>query len=73
MKSSTLLKEIQQLRQGWRNQNFNWVGDQRKRYDELMKQRRELVRQWYKEDRVWKGPSMVGKKKEEKENAENKG
>ncbi len=70
MKSSALLKEIQHLRQSWRNQNFNWVGDQRKKYNELMSQRKQLIKQWYAEDRVWKGPSMAGKKKEEKENAE---
>ena len=64
---SKLLNELKQLRVNWRNQNFKFTGEQKKRYEELKELRRKRVQSFYATDRVWKGPSMAGKKKEEKE------
>ena len=35
MKSSQVLKELQQLRKDWRLSNFYFTPEQKKRYDEL--------------------------------------
>ena len=34
--SSTVLKEMQSLRQTWRTQNFTYTKEQQERYDELL-------------------------------------
>ena len=59
MKSSQNLKELQQLRKEWRVQNFAWTPEQKKKYDELTLERREIVKGYYKNDRVWIGPSNI--------------
>ena len=57
MKSSQVLKELQQLRKEWRLSNFNFTSEQKKRYDELTLERREIVKDYYANDKVWVGPS----------------
>ena len=57
MKSSQVLKELQQLRKEWRLSNFNFTPDQKKRYEDLTAQRREIVKGYYANDKVWVGPS----------------
>ena len=57
MKSSQVLKELQQLRKEWRLSNFHFTPEQKKRYDELGEQRRSIVKDWYANDKVWIGPS----------------
>ena len=59
MKSSQNLKELRQLRKEWRLQNFSWSSEQKKKYDELITERREIVKGYYKNDRVWIGPSSI--------------
>ena len=59
MKSSQVLKELQQLRKEWRLNNFHFTADQKKKYDELSAERREIVKEWYKNDRVWIGASNI--------------
>ena len=66
--SSTVLKEIQSLKQIWRTQNFSLTKEQQSRYDELMELRRAFITFWKEEGRIWVGPSNAGKKKEEQEN-----
>ena len=61
MNSSAILKEILELRTSWRRQNFTYTSDQRKRYEELRKLRKEIVSNFYATERVWIGPSLVGK------------
>jgi hypothetical protein len=63
--SSTVLKEMQSLRQTWRTQNFTYTKDQQERYDELLELRKAFINFWKEEGRVWVGPSNIGKKKEE--------
>ena len=57
MKSSQVLKELQQLRKEWRLSNFNFTPDQKKRYEDLTAERREIVKGYYANDKVWIGPS----------------
>ena len=57
MKSSQNLKELQQLRKEWRVQNFAWTPEQKKKYEDLTAERREIVKGYYANDRVWIGPS----------------
>ena len=57
MKSSQVLKELQQLRKEWRLNNFHFTADQKKKYDELSAERREIVKGYYANDKVWVGPS----------------
>jgi len=59
MKSSQNLKELRQLRKEWRIQNFSWKPEQKKKYDELTSERREIVKGYYANDRVWIGPSNI--------------
>ena len=59
MKSSQVLKELQQLRKEWRLSNFNFTSEQKKRYDELTLERREIVKDYYANDKVWIGPSNI--------------
>ena len=57
MKSSQVLKELQQLRKEWRLSNFNFTPDQKKRYEDLTAERREIVKGYSANDKVWIGPS----------------
>ena len=61
MLSSKVLKEIQELRVAWRRQNFHYTSEQSRRYEELKQLRRKIVQQFYKDDRVWIGPSTLSK------------
>ena len=56
MKPALILKEMKELKESWRKQGFSYTNDQKKRYDELLKLRRERVKWFYDNDRVWKGP-----------------
>ncbi len=56
MKSSQVLKELQQLRKEWRLSNFHFTAEQKKRYDELTAERRSIVKDYYANDKVWVGP-----------------
>ena len=55
MKSSLILKEIRELKEAWRRQAFKYTNEQQKRYDELLKLRRERVKEMYANDLVYKG------------------
>ena len=57
MKSSQVLKELQQLRKEWRLSNFNFTPDQKKRYEDLTAERRSIVKDYYANDKVWVGSS----------------
>ena len=68
MLSSEITRELQSLTQTWRNNNFVFTGEQRKKYDRLLSQRREFITQWKEEGRVYSSttPTKVKVKKEEK-------
>ena len=36
MKTSQVLKDLQELRKEWRRQNFNYTSEQKKKYDDLI-------------------------------------
>ena len=48
-----------------RHQNLVWSSEQKARYAQLLEMRRQQVKDWYKEGKVWIGPSRAGKPKEE--------
>ena len=48
-----------------RHQNLVWSPEQKARYAQLLDMRRQQVKDWYKEGKVWIGPSQAGKPKEE--------
>ena len=59
--SSTIIRELQELRKVWRTQNFSYTKEQQSRYDELTELRRAFITHWEENGLVWKGPSNVGK------------
>ncbi len=72
MKSSQVLKEMNELKIAWRKQNLSFNGEQRKRYEELVGLRRQIVGQFYSEGRVYVKPSAAVLKKEEEAKAAKK-
>ena len=46
MSSSEITRELQSLTETWRNNNFVFTGEQKKKYDKLSTQRREFIKQW---------------------------
>jgi len=57
MKPSEILKQLNALREQWRDQVFAYTPEQQKEYDRLIKLRRERVKSFYANDRVSKGGS----------------
>lgn len=64
MNSSQIVKELLELKTAWRRQNFVYTKDQRSRYDELLNLRREIVKQYWADGKVWIGPSVHAKPKD---------
>ena len=46
---------MRELKEAWRRQAFKYTNEQQKRYDELLKLRRERVKEMYANDLVHKG------------------
>ncbi len=67
MKPALVLKEMKELRESWRKQSFSFTMAQQKRYDELLRLRRERVKWFHDNDRVQKGPKKTVEKKEKEE------
>ena len=68
MKSSQVLKELQQLRKEWRLSNFNFTPEQKKRYEDLTAERQEIVKGYYANDKVWVGhyiPKVTSKEEKD--------
>ena len=51
MKSSLVLKEMNELKEAWRKQHFSYTSEQSKRYTELLKLRRVRVKEMLNEDK----------------------
>ena len=68
MISSEITRELQSLTQTWRNNNFVFTGEQKRKYDRLLSQRREFIKQWKEEGRVYTATTAtkLKVKKEEK-------
>ena len=54
MKPSLVLKELRELNEAWRRQNFVYTNEQQKRYDELLVLRRKRVKEMVDNDPVYK-------------------
>jgi len=54
MNSSTVLRELKDLRDTWKRQSFMLSNEQQKRYDELIAMRRARVKEMYDNDLVYK-------------------
>ena len=50
-----VLPHIQELKDTWRRQDFTFTKQQSEEYDLLLSTRRERVKQFYAEGRVFKG------------------
>ncbi len=59
MKSSQVVKDLMSLKEAYRKQNFTYTTEQQAQYKELLAIRRQLVHQWYKDGKVWIGPSNI--------------
>ena len=57
MKPSEILKQLNSLREQWKEQVFAYTPEQQKEYDRLIKLRRERVKSFYANERVSKGGS----------------
>ena len=57
MKPSQVIKQLNALREQWRQQLFFYTEEQQKEYDRLIKLRRDRVKSFYKDDKVSKGGS----------------
>ena len=55
MKPSEVIKQLNALREQWKEQVFAYTPEQQKEYDRLIKLRRERVKSFYKDGRVSKG------------------
>ena len=54
MSTSKVLKELTELKKEYVNQFFQFTEGQKVRYAELLNKRREIVRNYYKNDLVFK-------------------
>ena len=57
--SSSVLKELKQLKKEYVDQYFQFTEGQKVRYAELLNKRREIVRNYYKNDLVFKPNSST--------------
>ena len=55
MTPSQVIKQLNELKEQWRNQSFKYTPEQQKEYDKLIKLRRERVKYFYDNDLVFKG------------------
>ena len=54
MNSTENLREIRELRDTWRKQNFVFSTTQQAKYDNLLERRREIVKYYYDNNLVYK-------------------
>ena len=52
MSTSKVLKELNELKVEWKKQNLEFTPAQKERYAELLNKRRDIVKNWYDNDRV---------------------
>lgn len=53
--TSNILHHLNELQVAWRRQNFSFTNKQQEEYDVLTAARRQVVRGFYADDRVFKG------------------
>ena len=59
--SSSILKQLTELKQVYRDQYFNFTPDQQQKYNDLLNSRREIVKNWHDNDRVATSSKTVSK------------
>ena len=59
MSSSKVLKELFELKEEYKKQNLQFTPAQKERYAELLNKRRDIVRNYYKNDLVFKPNSST--------------
>ena len=59
MSTSKVLKELTELKEEWRKQYLQFTSVQKERYAELLNKRREIVKNYYKNDLVFKPNSST--------------
>ena len=59
MSTSKVLKELNELKVEWKKQYLQFTPAQKDRYAELLNKRREIVRNYYKNDLVFKPNSST--------------
>jgi hypothetical protein len=60
--TSNILHHINELKDAWRRQDMSYTKQQQESYDILLQARRERVRGFYVEDRVFKGSKAAADK-----------
>ena len=55
MKPSEVIKQLNALREQWRQQSFSYTKAQQAEYDRLIKLRRDRVKSFYADGKVSKG------------------
>ena len=65
MSTSKVLKELTELKKEYVNQFFQFTEGQKVRYAELLNKRREIVKNYYKNDLVFKPNSSTKSVKKE--------
>ena len=65
MSTSKVLKELFQLKEEYKQQNLQFTEGQKVRYAELLNKRREIVKNYYKNDLVFKPNSSTKSVKKE--------
>ena len=59
MSSSKVLKELFELKEEYKKQNLQFTSVQKDRYAELLNKRRDIVKNYYKNDLVFKPNSST--------------
>ena len=65
MSTSKVLKELFELKEEYKQQNLQFTPAQKQRYAELLNKRRDIVRNYYKNDLVFKPNSSTKSVKKE--------
>ena len=65
MSTSKVLKELFELKEEYKKQNLQFTSVQKERYAELLNKRREIVKNYYKNDLVFKPNSSTKPVKKE--------
>ena len=63
--ATPVVQELLDIKAQVRRQDFKFTSEQRERYEYLTLLRKEQIKLWKEEGKVWVGPSNVGKKEEE--------
>tara|TARA_Y100001938_G_scaffold80656_1_gene111286 strand:- start:32 stop:223 length:192 start_codon:yes stop_codon:yes gene_type:complete len=50
--SAQVLKQLNELKEVYREQYFKFTPDQQQKYNDLLNRRREIVKNWHKNDQV---------------------